>query len=84
MLTREQFMEQRRAELRKLEDGLTRSRKELEQRFKEAAVSSTGSQGDSEKAGLLVCSDSFESCKVLFTHFSSENIEMFNLPRELS
>jgi len=52
MFNREQIMEQRRAELRRLEDSLTRSRKELEQRLREAAVSSTGSQGDTEKEGL--------------------------------
>ena len=84
MLSREQFIEQRRAELRRVEDGLTRSRKELEQRSKEATVPSMGSQGDAEKDGLMVCLDSLESCNVLFNHHSSENIEMLNLPPELS
>lgn len=53
ILAREQIIEQRRAELRKLEDGLIRSKKELEQRSKEITLSSTSSQGYSEREGLL-------------------------------
>jgi hypothetical protein len=61
MLSREQMIEQKRAELRRMEDGLTRSRKELEQRSREITISSTSSQGDSEREGLLVCPNALES-----------------------
>jgi hypothetical protein len=60
-LGKQQIIEQRRAELRRMEDWLTRSRMELEQRSKDVTVSSTGSQGDSEREGLLVCPNSLES-----------------------
>jgi hypothetical protein len=61
MLSREQMIEQKRAELRRLEDRLTRSRKELEQRSSEIMISSTSSQGDREREGLLVCPNTLES-----------------------
>jgi len=60
ILSREQNVEQKRVELRKLEDGLIRLRKELEQRLKEVTTSSTSPQGDSEREGLLVCSNGLE------------------------
>lgn len=50
---REKVAEVKRAEIRRLEDSFIRSKKELEQKLKDA-VPVTGKQKDSETLGLLV------------------------------
>ena len=76
-------MEQKRGELRKLEDGLVRSKKELEQRLKEATTPANDSEGDDEKNGLLVCSKRSESSQ-LPNDCVLENPQVFDLPDEFS
>jgi hypothetical protein len=61
---REKADEAKRAELRKLEDSLTRGKKELEQKLKDATPV-TGQQKDSETLGLLVQFQHFDHNLVL-------------------
>jgi len=68
---RELNVEHKRTELRKQEDGLTRSRKELEQRMRVVTTPLTSTEGDSEKEGLLkilkcsTCRNNFRNTVIL-------------------
>lgn len=79
---REVLVDQKKAELRKHEDRLVHLKKELEQKLREVATTSTSSEGDSEKEGLLVCAHGSEKLGSAERGIP-ENTEMFDVWPEL-